>query len=147
MKVRTTGAAARHSARLAVIGCSTMTILTSVAVSACSGGTPSAASSSFSPAGTPTPTASASPSGTESHPASASPSPSPSPSGSPTPTPTPTATPTPSPSASPLPTAAPATGGGGTAGFQDGLLFALGGAAVLGGAGSIAYRRRVLRSR
>ena len=145
MKVRTTGAAARHSARLAVIGCSTMTILTSVAVSACSAGTPSAASSTFSPARTPTPTASASPSGTESHSASASPSPSPS--GSPTPTPTPTPAVTPSPSASPFPAAAPATGGGGTAGFQDGLLFALGGAAVLGGAGSIAYRRRVLRNR
>jgi LPXTG-motif cell wall-anchored protein len=42
---------------------------------------------------------------------------------------------------------APATGGGGTAGFQDPLLLALGGAAILAGAGSISYRRRVLRRR
>jgi hypothetical protein len=42
---------------------------------------------------------------------------------------------------------APATGGGGTAGFQDTLLLGVGGAAILAGAGSIAYRRRVIRSR
>jgi hypothetical protein len=47
----------------------------------------------------------------------------------------------------PVPTGAPATGGGGTAGIQDGLLFGLGGAALLAGAGSIAYRRRVIRGR
>ncbi|HEY4465665.1 MAG TPA: LPXTG cell wall anchor domain-containing protein [Streptosporangiaceae bacterium] len=46
-----------------------------------------------------------------------------------------------------MPTGAPAAGGGGTAGMQDGLLFGLGGAALLAGAGSIAYRRRVLRGR
>ena len=53
----------------------------------------------------------------------------------------------PTPSARPPPTAPPATGGGGTAGFQDTLLFALGGAAVLAGAASIAYRRKVIRKR
>jgi hypothetical protein len=42
---------------------------------------------------------------------------------------------------------APATGGGGTAGFQDGLLLAVGAAAILAGAGSLAYRRRLLRNR
>jgi hypothetical protein len=42
---------------------------------------------------------------------------------------------------------APATGGGGTAGFQGTLLLGVGGAAILAGAGSIAYRRRVIRSR
>jgi hypothetical protein len=42
---------------------------------------------------------------------------------------------------------APATGGGGTAGFQHVLLFGLGVLAVLVGAGSIAYRRKVIRSR
>ena len=43
--------------------------------------------------------------------------------------------------------AAPATGGGGTAGFQDVLLFCLGVLAVLAGAGSIVYRRRAMRNR
>ncbi|HEX5290969.1 MAG TPA: hypothetical protein VFX25_19080 [Streptosporangiaceae bacterium] len=43
-------------------------------------------------------------------------------------------------------TAAPATGGGGTAGFQDGPLLGLGAAAIVAGAGSIAYRRRVMRN-
>jgi hypothetical protein len=49
--------------------------------------------------------------------------------------------------ASPVPVGAPATGGGGTAGLQDPLLFGLGGAAILVGAGSIGYRRRVIRNR
>ena len=51
------------------------------------------------------------------------------------------------PSASPFPSAAPATGGGGTAGFQDALLLGLGVAALLAGAGSLAYRRRLTRKR
>jgi hypothetical protein len=42
---------------------------------------------------------------------------------------------------------APATGGGGTAGLQDLTLFALGGAALLAGAGSLVYRRKVIRNR
>ena len=42
--------------------------------------------------------------------------------------------------ASAVPTAPPVTGGGGTAGLQDAVLFGIGGAAVLVGAGSIAYR-------
>jgi len=46
-----------------------------------------------------------------------------------------------------VPVAAPATGGGGTAGVQDILLFGLGGAALLAGAGSLAYRRRAMRDR
>jgi hypothetical protein len=51
------------------------------------------------------------------------------------------------PSASPFPSAAPATGGGGTAGFQDALLLGFGVAALLAGAGSLAYRRRLTRKR
>jgi hypothetical protein len=51
------------------------------------------------------------------------------------------------PSASPLPSAPPAAGGGGTAGFQDALLLGLGVAALLAGAGSLAYRRRLTRNR
>ena len=50
-------------------------------------------------------------------------------------------------SASAYPTAAPSTGGGGTAGVQDVLLFGLGGGAILAGAGSIAYRRKLTRGR
>ena len=50
-------------------------------------------------------------------------------------------------STSEVPTAAPVTGGGGTAGLQDGLLFGLGAAAILAGAGSIVYRRRLTRHR
>ena len=49
------------------------------------------------------------------------------------------------PSTRPFPTAAPETGGGGTAGLQDGLLFGIGGAAVLAGLGTLAYRRRLAR--
>ncbi|HZR53272.1 MAG TPA: LPXTG cell wall anchor domain-containing protein [Streptosporangiaceae bacterium] len=44
-------------------------------------------------------------------------------------------------------TAPPATGGGGTAGLQDGSLFALGGVAILAAAGSFGYRRRLIRKR
>ena len=51
------------------------------------------------------------------------------------------------PSASPFPSAAPVTGGGGTAGFQDALLLGFGVAALLAGAGSLAYRRRLTRKR
>jgi hypothetical protein len=42
---------------------------------------------------------------------------------------------------------APETGGGGTAGLQHTTLFIIGGAAVLAGAGGIAYHRRATRSR
>ena len=45
------------------------------------------------------------------------------------------------------PTGAPATGGGGTAGLQDGLVFVLGGAAIAAGLGSLAYRRKFTRRR
>jgi len=36
---------------------------------------------------------------------------------------------------------APVTGGGGTAGLQDGLLFVLGGAVILAGIGGVVYRK------
>ena len=44
-----------------------------------------------------------------------------------------------------FPAAPPETGGGGTAGLQDGLLFGVGGGAVLIGLGTLAYRRRLAR--
>ena len=134
------------SARLAIIGYGTLTLLASVTISACSGGSPPSAGASLSPGatatGTPSPgasdtatdTATPSDSATPSDTATASASPSPSPSPSPQ-------------AASPFPTVAPATGGGGTAGLQDVLLFVLGGAAVLVGAGSLAYRRMVVKNR
>jgi hypothetical protein len=59
---------------------------------------------------------------------------------------TPAASHHPAPSAS-VPLGAPETGGGGTAGVQDGLLFGIGGAAILAGLGSLAYRRRATRAR
>ena len=43
------------------------------------------------------------------------------------------------------PADAPETGGGGTAGLQDTLLFGAGGLSVLAGLGSLAYRRRLAR--
>lgn len=60
-----------------------------------------------------------------------------------------TATPpgTTAPTATAFPTAAPETGGGGTAGTQNGMLFAIGGAAILAGIASLAYRRRPGRPR
>lgn len=64
-----------------------------------------------------------------------------------TPTQTTTVIVSPSPSPSPIPTQAPVTGGGGTAGFQDGLLVVIGAAAIAAGAGGIAYRRRLNRRR
>jgi hypothetical protein len=61
-----------------------------------------------------------------------------------TPTVAPTVTPTVVPTApvTTVPTAPPATGGGGTAGLQDAVLFGIGGAALLVGSGSIVYRIR-----
>jgi hypothetical protein len=58
--------------------------------------------------------------------------------------PTVTVTPTVWPTApvTPVPTVPPATGGGGTAGLQDAVLFGVGGVAVLAGSGSIIYRLR-----
>jgi hypothetical protein len=57
---------------------------------------------------------------------------------------TPTVTPTvvPTVPVTTVPTVPPATGGGGTAGLQDAVLFGIGGAALLVGSGSIVYRIR-----
>jgi hypothetical protein len=54
---------------------------------------------------------------------------------------------TPAPSSRLYPTGAPQTGGGGTAGLQHGVLFGIGGLAILAGLASLAYRRRLTRTR
>jgi hypothetical protein len=135
------------------VGCATLTVV--VSVSACTNTSSSTVPTIFSPSVSASATSSGFYSGTASV--------RPTPSGSRVARPTNTASPTPSassatrpasktahsPSApsSTYPTSAPSTGGGGTAGLQDGLLFGIGGAAILLGAGSLAYRRRVIRSR
>lgn len=117
MKVRTTVAGAGLSAMLTVTGCGAMTILVSAAVSGCSGGSTPTSSLSTPDTTPPTPSIVTS-------------------------TPADTTTPTPT---SSIQTAAPATGGGGTAGLEDVPLFVFGGAAVLVGAGSLAYRKKIIR--
>jgi hypothetical protein len=150
MKMRTTTAGTGLGARLTAAGWATVTILASASVAACAGSTPSATLPKFSPGAT----ASASPTislsrtaavTTPSARTSASASPSATPSARTSHSASPSATPRSS--ASSFPAAAPATGGGGTAGFQDVPLFGLGGAAILAGAGCVAYRRKVIRNR
>jgi hypothetical protein len=58
-----------------------------------------------------------------------------------------TVTVTATPAATITPTAAPVTGGGGTFGLQHVVLFGVGAAAILAGAGSLAYRRWLTRGR
>jgi len=130
MKVRTTIAGAGLSAMLSVLGCGAMTIFVSATVSACSAGstsTPQAGDTTFSSAETTPPNPGVT---TETVTANA----------------TTTETATSNPTASPV-TAAPATGGGGTAGTQDAVLFFVGGTALLAGGVSLAYRRKVTRNR
>lgn len=150
MKVRITSARPASSPRLAVLGCATLMVLVAVAVSACTGAPSSSVPSIFSPSGpsssssgTATSTASASASASTTHPTT-TPS-----THATTPTPaTTTVSPSPVPSTTYYyPTGAPATGGGGTAGLQDGLVFVLGGAAIAAGLGSFAYRRKFTRRR
>jgi hypothetical protein len=141
MKLRTTIGGTGPGALLRVIGCGAMAVFASAAISACTGSTPSsAASSASSLAAGSSPT----PNSTINFSANAGT------------TPASTAEASPTASASPSPAAvapttqtniAPATGGGGTAGLQDATLFIIGGAAVLAGAGGIAYHRRATRSR
>jgi hypothetical protein len=142
MKVRTTIAGTAFRARLTALCWGALTILAPVAVSACSGSTSTPTVPSFSPTVT---------TGTASVPASDGTTPSPGVTSTATVTPVATVTQTvtvPAATATSfVPTAAPVTGGGGTAGLQDGLLFVLGAAAILAGAGSILYRRRFTRHR
>ena len=145
MKVRTTIAGTPLRARLTALCWGALTLLAPVAISACSGSSSSPTVPTF------TPTVSIS--GSITAPSSAgtpgvsSSSPVDTATGEATATVTTTVTqPAPTPT-SEIPTAAPPTGGGGTAGLQDGLLFVLGVAAILIGAGSILYRKRLTRRR
>ena len=131
MKVGTAIGRMALRGRLTVAGCGALVLLGAVTLSACSpSGTSTSSVSSF------TITAAVT-----SH--SSSEGSSPNSDGSTTVT----VTPAPSPSPSPIPAQPPVTGGGGTAGFQDGLLPVLGAAAIVAGAGGIAYRRRLNRNR
>ena len=162
MKVQTTIAGTALRARLTALCWGALTLLAPVAVSACSG----SSSTPTVPTFTPSVTISGTATGSATAPASSGSTPSSgttassstSASGTPGVTSSPTATatatvtrtataPATASSTSQIPTVAPAAGGGGTAGLQDALLFGLGGAAILAGAGSIAYRRRLTRRR
>ena len=160
MKVQTTIAGTALRARLTALCWGALTILAPVAVSACSGSASTPNVPNFSPTVT-TGTASGSPTAPASGgntPSSGATSDTGTPgvtssSSTPSATVTPVATVTETVTApatattTVIPNTAPVTGGGGTAGLQDALLFGLGAAAILVGAGSIVYRRRLTRHR
>jgi len=177
MKVRIIAPGTAASAKLTAVSCAALTVLVSATVAACTsspGTAPSISQPSVITTGVHTGSASASPkgTGTGSRPATSTPTPpashsaraSQSTAGRPSVTatghganPGHTTKPatqkpghtvhTPAPATTRIPAGAPATGGGGTAGLQDGVLFGIGGAAILAGIGSLAYRRRLTRTR
>lgn len=147
MKLRMAVARTTFAARLTALGWGALTLLVPVAVSACSGSSstptvPGSPSVTISATTTTTVTASGSDGGTT--PGSSVPSSVPA---TQTVTPQVTVTVTVTPSPTVTPTAAPITGGGGTAGLQHVVLFGVGAAAILAGAGSLAYRRWLSRGR
>jgi hypothetical protein len=146
MKARTAIVRTAHRVRLTTVGLGLMTVTACVALSACTSSPGSSPSSSVTLL---SPTASGTATVTATSTASPTASPTVSPTDTVSPSPTPSYSPTPSPTYyySPIPTAAPVTGGGGTAGFQDTGLAVLGSVAIVGGLGSIAYRRRITRNR
>lgn len=138
-----------------LVGAVTLTMGLGGAVSACTSSPSSAHPAIFSPGADPSGSAPGSSGGASVSPAAspsgAAPSASASPKASPTGSPagSPTATVTAAPSSAPAgsgapsyPAAAPQTGGGGTSGLQDSLLFTVGGLAVVAGGGSLALRRK-----
>jgi hypothetical protein len=158
MKARITIPGTAGSAKLTVVSCATLMVLVSAAVSACTGPSSSSVPAIFSSPGTTgTHTGTATATSPESgHTATATASGTPTSTATSTATSTPTPTPaTTSPSAQPptpttttyYPTAAPQTGGGGTAGLQNGLAIGLGGTAIVAGLGGLAYRRKLTRRR
>jgi hypothetical protein len=139
MKVRTTIAGTAFRAKLTAVCWGALTILAPVAVSACDGSTSTPTVPSFSPTVATLPASDGSTPSTPGVTSTAT--------VSPVTTVTQTVTVPAATATSFVPTAAPVTGGGGTAGLQDGLLFVLGAAAILAGAGSILYRKRFTRHR
>jgi hypothetical protein len=158
MRARTGIAGTAHRVRLTAVVWGLTTILAFVALSACtSSGTstgtgstpPSSPLTVLSPHAT-TPsggTSSSASSESASSQSASSQSASSSTSAPASQSPSPTESQSPSPSPSPIPSEAPVTGGGGTAGFQDAWLAVLGGAAIVAGLASIAYRYRMTRRR
>jgi len=148
MKVRGTIAGTPLSAKLTALCWGVLTLLVPLAVSACTSSTSTTTPTVFSPSVT-TGTAGTTPASSGTTPSD----------GSTTETGTPGVTTTPPPTAevtvtqtvtvppSTIPPSAPVTGGGGTAGFQDTLVLVLGLAAILVGAGGLAYRRWLGRGR
>ena len=141
MKVRTTIAGTAFRARLTALCWGALTILAPVAVSACSGSTSTPTVPSFSP------TVATLPASDGTTPSTSTPGVTSTATVTPVATVTQTVTVPAATATSFVPTAAPVTGGGGTAGLQDGLLFALGAALILAGVGSIVYRRRLPKDR
>ena len=155
MKLRSTTAGTVLGARLTAVCWGALTLLVPAAVAACSSNSTSTPTvPTFTPTVSTTATAPASAGSTPADGSTTSPgtpgvttsSPAPH-TATATATATVTITPGASESASKIPSAAPVTGGGGTAGLQDGMLFGVGAAAIVAGAGSIAYRRRLTRDR
>ncbi len=159
MKVRiiTRGTASR--ATVTALCCATLTIVISALVSACTSSPGNTAPSIFSPppASARTHTGTATQAGTATHAGTASATATPrhtvpatsterAPASHGTTTAPAQPGHTPTPARTRFPTGAPATGGGGTAGLRDGLLFGLGAAAILAGLAGLAYRRRLNRS-
>ena len=159
MKVRTTRAGTAPGARLTAICWGAVTLLALVTVSACSGGSSSTPNIPSPPTSVTSPgTAAASDgntpssgttttSGTTTSPGTPGVTSSPPAPTDATPTVTETVTAPATATTTVIPNAAPVTGGGGTAGLQDGLLFGLGAALILAGVGSIVYRRRLTKDR
>jgi hypothetical protein len=157
MKVGIAFARPASRPRLAVLSCAALMVILSATLSACTGSPSSSVPAIFSPSGSLTASSSASGTAGSEHTATASEHasaatthPTTSPATSAT-TPSPAIT-TVSPSPVPTttyyyPTGAPATGGGGTAGLQNGLVIVLGGVAIAAGLGSLAYRRKFTRRR
>ena len=149
--VLASGARLASAARLAAVRAAAGALLLGAVVSACTtGGSASPTPSVYTPsprtAGAPAATRTPSTSQGSSVPASVKPT---TPKATPTPTRAISSAPAKKPKPRPtvtktnFPTAAPQTGGGGTAGLQDGLLLGVGGATLLAGLGSLAYRRRL----
>jgi hypothetical protein len=152
MKVRTTRAGTALGARLTAICWGALALLALATVSACSGSAstapniPTPSPSVTSPSTAPASDANTPASGTNTSGTPGVTSSTPAPTQA-TPTVTETVTAPATATTTVTPNAAPVTGGGGTAGLQDGLLFALGAALILAGVGSIVYRRRLTKDR